>query len=223
MNLLILAGVPGIFAAGAGLLSFDHVISTMPLTLLIQKIGGPAEIIERAKQLKFRNTTLIYIKVESKNPFPDQWIYVHAENLRTGRITNFRNWNEAISKGQTSNIVCLEYWCYQEDEIWTSEDSTLISLAMMELYSTKLVESESISDGFVQRVPKCYPVYSSGYREILIPIQEYLNTVERITPIGRYGRSHRESRPQVWSRTEVILRIIRNREELFVLLDQHSP
>lgn len=176
-----------IFAAGAGLFTFDHVISTMPLTLLIQKIGGPTEIIESTKQLKFRNTILVYLKVEGKNPFPDQWIYVHAENLRTGRITNFRNWNEAISKGQTSHIVCLEYWCYEEDEIWNSEDSTLISLAMMELYSTKLVESESISDGFVQRVPKCYPVYSSGYREILVPIQEYLNTVERITPIGRYG------------------------------------
>jgi protoporphyrinogen oxidase len=57
----------------------------------------------------------------------------------------------------------------------------------MELYLTNLVDKDSIQDGFVQRVPKCYPVYASGYREILEPVQEYLNGIKSITPIGRYG------------------------------------
>jgi protoporphyrinogen oxidase len=166
---------------------FDHVISTMPLTQLVQKIGAPESVLEKTKELTFRNTILVYLKVEGKNPFPDQWIYVHAENLQTGRITNFRNWTETINKEQSENIICLEYWCYDYDEIWVRENEKLIELAMRELYATKLVDSDSIREGFVKRVPKCYPVYSSGYREILEPIQDYLRQIKTITPIGRYG------------------------------------
>ena len=166
---------------------FDHVVSTMPLTQLVQKIGAPSKVLEKTKELKFRNTILVYLKVEGRNPFPDQWIYVHAENLQTGRITNFRNWSQEINKNQSSNIICLEYWCNDEDEIWKWDSEKLIELATKELYATNLVDKNSISEGFVQRVPKCYPVYSSGYREILEPIQNYLKGIKSITPIGRYG------------------------------------
>ena len=166
---------------------YNHVISTMPLTQLVQKIGAPLHVLEKIKELKFRNTILVYLKVEGKNPFPDQWIYVHAENLQTGRITNFRNWTKTINGDQKANIICLEYWCYANDEMWKSDDDKLIGLASKELYATNLIDRESISEGFVQRVPNCYPVYSSGYREVLEPIQEYLKGINCITPIGRYG------------------------------------
>lgn len=166
---------------------YDHVISTMPLTVLIQKIGAPTNIVEKAKSLKFRNTILVYLEVTGATPFPDQWIYVHDSELQTGRITNFSNWTKSINKNQETNIICLEFWCYNDEKIWVAEDTEMINLATGELYATGLVEKGSILRGFVQKVPKCYPVYSSGYREILEPIQKYLNTVKAITPIGRYG------------------------------------
>jgi protoporphyrinogen oxidase len=108
-------------------------------------------------------------------------------NLQTGRITNFRNWTDSINQGQIEHIICLEYWCYDHDDIWTRKDDLLIELGTRELYSTGLVSAGSIMQGKVVRVPKCYPVYSTGYREILAPVQEYLNQIPSITPIGRYG------------------------------------
>jgi protoporphyrinogen oxidase len=63
----------------------------------------------------------------------------------------------------------------------------LIKLATSELYETKLVDIDSIYEGFVRRVPKCYPVYSSGYKDVLEPIQDYLRGIKSVTPIGRYG------------------------------------
>ena len=36
-------------------------------------------------------------------------------------------------------------------------------------------------------MPKCYPVYSVGYKENLIPIQQYLSKFKNLTAIGRYG------------------------------------
>ncbi len=166
---------------------FDHLISTMPLTQLMKMIGAPRELLEKTNLLRFRNTILVYLKVDGENPFPDQWIYVHAQNLRTGRITNFRNWTETINRGQSANIICLEYWCYNEDAIWSQEDTSLIEFATGELYATKLLRANSIVEGYVQRVPKCYPVYSGDYRETLAKVKTYLDGVKIVTPIGRYG------------------------------------
>jgi protoporphyrinogen oxidase len=167
--------------------SYEKIISTMPLTNLVKIINAPDDICELAGQLKFRNTILVYLKVQGSNPFPDQWIYIHASNLRTGRITNFSNWTSRKSNSTLEHIVCLEFWCYNEDPIWNSEDQGLIEIAKTELIQTTLIQTQVISDGHVVRVPKCYPVYSTGYKKLLDPIQNYLNSVDRVIPIGRYG------------------------------------
>jgi protoporphyrinogen oxidase len=166
---------------------FEKIVSTMPLTNLIKTIGAPDEICTLAEKLKFRNTILVYLKVEGSNPFPDQWIYVHANHLRTGRITNFSNWASSKDKPNLEHIICLEFWCYNDDPIWTTEDQDLIEIAKTELMDTTLIHTQVIGDGHVVRVPKCYPVYSTGYKHLLNPIQNYLNGIERVIPIGRYG------------------------------------
>lgn len=90
--------------------------------------------------------------------------------------------------GSPNTIVAIEYWCNDGDELWASTDDVLISLATRELLATNLVESEQlITDGMVYRVPRCYPVYRRGYREVLRPIQAYLNTIRGLHVIGRYG------------------------------------
>lgn len=167
---------------------FDHVISSMPITHLVERMDAPNEIKECAKNLKFRNTLLVFLKVESeKSPFPDQWIYVHSPDLDTGRITNFRNWVPSINRDKKETILCLEYWCYDEDDVWKNTPEELIEKAMSEAYRTNLVPKGSISEGKVVKVPKCYPVYETGYRSNLEPVENYLSTIEDLSVIGRYG------------------------------------
>jgi len=166
---------------------FDHVISTMPITKLLSRLDAPNDVVAHASQLRFRNTILVYLKVTNSKPFPDQWIYVHSPELLTGRITNFGNWVESIRGNETDSILCLEYWCYDEDPIWKESQEILVSRAQDELYKTGLVPVGTVLEGIVRRVPKCYPVYSSGYRNHLKPIEQYLSGVAGVTPIGRYG------------------------------------
>ena len=166
---------------------FDKVISTMPLTQLVNTMGAPEEIKKAASNLRFRNTILVYLEIDGVNPFPDQWIYVHAPELLTGRITNFSNWTSSIKNDAENHIICLEYWCYDEDQIWKANDSELVLLGRKDLQGTGLVADSSILGGKVIRVPKCYPVYSTGYRDSLTPVQDYLKKIEGLYPIGRYG------------------------------------
>ena len=174
---------------GGGIIAYDNVISTMPITLLVQQMKAPAEVINHAKALTFRNTILIYLLIEGDTSsfFPDQWIYIHSDKLKTGRITNFRNWVPSINAGKLETILCLEYWCYDSDDIWKEEDKNLIALATEEIYQTTLVAGNLVKEGSVVRIPKCYPVYKYGYKQHLKPVEEFLTRQKGISVIGRYG------------------------------------
>lgn len=167
--------------------SYDHVISTMPLTILVNKMNAPKKITSLANKLKFRNTILVYLLLDCESPFPDQWIYVHSSNLKTGRITNFSNWVPSIKNNQKETIVCLEYWCNEDDPEWNETDENLIALAKNEIHRSTLVDKKNIIKGSIYRVPRCYPVYSVGYKKNLIPIEKYLSTFKNLSVIGRYG------------------------------------
>ena len=160
----------------------------MPITSLVNNMDEtPKAVIEANARLKFRNTILVYLKVEGENVFPDNWLYVHANDLQMGRITNFCNWVPEINQGEKSTIVVLEYWAYNEDEIWNSDNDALISLGKEELRKTGLIEELEISEGHVVKIPKCYPVYDKGYKEPLKVVEEYLSSINGLSVIGRYG------------------------------------
>lgn len=167
---------------------YDYIISSMPLNILVSRFTNtPDNIKELSSKLKFRSTILVYLNVQGQNLFPDNWIYVHNENLKTGRITNFSNWVPHINNNQKSTICALEYWCYEGDDFWNKDNEEIINLAKKELRQTRLIKEYEISDSFVYRIPKCYPVYSKGYKEILEPIKSFLSEINNLQVIGRYG------------------------------------
>lgn len=181
--------VKGIQLPDGTVREYDHVISTMPLTQLVTRLPeAPAHVLEAAGQLTFRNTILVYLEIAGSEICPDNWIYVHSPELRTGRITNFRNWVPQLYGDSPNSILALEYWCNDGDDLWRKPDEELIALARRELVETTLVKSESrVLNGFVYRIPKCYPVYRRGYKELLEPIREYLSGIRGLQVIGRYG------------------------------------
>ena len=166
---------------------YDHVISTMPMTHLVEKIGAPKHVINAAKKLTFRNTMLVYLKVDGLDLFPDQWLYIHSDEVLTGRVTNFKNWVKTINNDQKETILCLEYWCYDEDDIWHQSEKEMVKLASKEIQIIGLAHSNKVISGKLIRVPKCYPVYSTGYQKHLKIVENYLDKIKNLSVIGRYG------------------------------------
>ncbi len=167
----------------------DIVISTMPLTLLLQGMTViDNKILDISKKLYFRNTTLVYLEIDSDQLFPDNWIYVHSPEVKHGRITNFRNWCPSINKDKNTTILCLEFWSFDHEELWSYSDEKLMEMAEKEIRTLKLVESTSkVLNSAVVRIPKCYPVYETGYMDHLQPVVDYLKEFKNLYPIGRYG------------------------------------
>jgi len=166
----------------------DHVISTMPLTLLVRGLENvPEEVTRAAGSLTFRNTSLVYLHVEGHDLFPDQWLYVHDPELQVGRITNFRNWVPELYGSSGNTIISLEYWSDDQDRLWRNRDEELIEQAKREIQATGLLGGARILDGTVMRVPRCYPVYARGYQDHLQVVIDFLREFDGLTPIGRYG------------------------------------
>lgn len=167
---------------------YDHIISSMPLSLMVARLPEvPENIKKAANSLKFRNTIIVYLNVQAINLFPDNWLYVHSSDLQMGRLTNFRNWVPNLYGNEKSTICALEYWCYDEDEFWNWSEEKLIALAKEELKKTGLIGAAEISAGHVYKIPRCYPVYGTGYKDVLKPVEDYLDTIKNLHVIGRYG------------------------------------
>ncbi len=169
-------------------LQFDHVVSTMPLTLLVRGLDDVPQVVrDAASQLQFRNTILIYLHVDSDSLFPDQWLYIHAPELKAGRVTNFRNWVPSLYGNANTSVLAVERWCDPDDDVWNAPDARLIQQATEELRATGLLRHEPVLDGHVVRLPRCYPIYRLGYRDHVACIAQHLNRFIGLTAIGRYG------------------------------------
>ena len=181
--------VTGVQLASGTVAACDRVISTMPLTVMVRQLDGtPPEVKHACGELQFRNTILVYMEVLNCNPWPDNWIYVHSPDLLFGRVTNFRNWVPQLYQDSPNAILAMEYWCNSEDPLWKRDDQSLIDQARQELVRSGLVDSPSkLHRGFVFRVPRAYPVYRRGYQQHVKVIRDYLNTIQGLDVIGRYG------------------------------------
>ena len=165
------------------------VISTMPLTLLVKGLPNvPEKVLNATKELYFRNTILVYLEIDQHNLFEDNWLYIHSPDVKHGRITNFRNWCPSLNKDKKTSILCLEFWCFESDQLWNDSDDFITQIAKKEIFNIDLIPSESkILNAKVIKIPKCYPVYEKGYQEKMNVIISYLKTIKGLIPIGRYG------------------------------------
>ena len=180
--------VHGLQLADGRIEPFDHVISTMPLTLLVGGLGDlPAEVDDAVRRLQFRNTILVYLHVDKADLFKDQWLYVHAPELGVGRVTNFRNWAPELYGDAATSILALEYWCYDNDAIWRESEQNLIALATREIRATGLIGATPVLAGHVERIRRCYPVYAQGYKKHLQSVVDHVRQYQNLQVIGRYG------------------------------------
>ena len=172
----------------------NGVISSIPITVLLQQITAtPPHILEFARSLKFRNTVLVYLIVESDSPkqtlgglFPDNWLYINDPRVQLGRVTNFANWSPDMLPNHYQTPLCCEYWA-NFDELWQKEDAELLLQAEKELRKIKLLRREKVSGGFVVRLPRTYPIYAGNYKTALAEIQSYLEQIKNLQLVGRYG------------------------------------
>ncbi len=171
-------------------LSVENVISTMPLSNLAGMLDPPPPLAvrEAANGLRHRDFLIVALTCHRSDPFPDNWIYIHAQDVRVGRIQNFRNWSADMIATGNGTTLGMEYFCSRGDDLWSQEDSDLIALAKREVAELGLVNPQDVIDGHVIRERNAYPVYDEHYRAHVDTLRSYFTeTFSNLQTAGRSG------------------------------------
>ena len=142
----------------------DNVISSAPITELTKALKPSTACTEAAGKLRYRDFITVALIVNKPDLFPDNWIYIHEAAVKVGRIQNFRSWSPEMVPDPKLACLGLEYFCFENDGIWSSSDAELIGLAKKELEQIGLANWNDVKDGCVVRQKKAYPVYDDAYK-----------------------------------------------------------
>jgi len=169
-----------------------HILSSMPVSDLVQRMDPPAppDVVAAARRLRYRDFIGVGLIVNRPHLFPDNWIYVHDPEVRVGRIQNFKNWSPDMVPDPGKSSLGLEYFCTEGDDLWRATDRDLIELATRELERIGLAKAADVEDGCIFRVAKAYPMYDAGYREALAIVREFVDGLENLQTMGRNGLHH---------------------------------
>jgi len=176
--------------AGGSTYDADHVISSMPFNALLQAMDPPvpSDVQRAAADLAFRDFLSVALVVPAdKVAWTDNWIYIHAPEVKTMRVQNFGSWSPHMVK-DGRNVLGLEYTVQEGDEWWTASDDELIEKGKAELEALGLMRAVDVEAGYVVRMPKAYPVYDDTYRTNVEVLRTWLaDHAPNVHPVGRNG------------------------------------
>lgn len=163
--------------------------NSIPLThffkLLHPKMDG--SIKNAVESLYYRDHITVNLLIDKTDLFPDQWIYVHDQAVKMARLANYNNFSKAMINGQNKTAVSVEYFVFQNNEVWNMSDSDLKQLAVDELDYLGLVQKDAVEQGWVVRETESYPTYYLGFQTHYDLLKQSLDTFSNISPVGRGG------------------------------------
>lgn len=166
----------------------ENVISSAPMTELTNMLQPAARSLTASAKLKYRDFLVVALIVKERNIFSDNWIYVHDAKVHVGRIQSFKSWSPELVPDPNFNCLGLEYFCNEGDHLWAMEDEKLKALATKELLALGLAQPGDITDGYVIRQHKAYPVYDDVYQGAVDQIRtEIAQRYEGLHLVGRNG------------------------------------
>ena len=165
------------------------VVASMPLPALARSLDPalPGPALTAASSLRFRDFLIVVLILGREHVFPDNWIYVHSQDVRVGRIQNFKNWSAAMVPHPARTSLGMEYFCNAGEPLWEMSDDQLIATAGRELEAVGLAPASAVEDGCVIRQPKAYPVYDADYRRHVDTLRHALTPLRNLQTIGRNG------------------------------------
>ncbi len=168
----------------------DFVISSAPIREIFACLEpAPSTVAAAAANaLNYRDFLIVGLVVKEREIFDDNWIYIHDPTVQVGRIQNFKSWSPDMVPGTGRNCYGMEYFCFEGDGLWSSADEELIRLASGELMRLGLARSGDVTDGFVVRQRKAYPVYDGDYAENVAEVRrEIAGQYPGLCLVGRNG------------------------------------
>jgi protoporphyrinogen oxidase len=168
----------------------DHeVVSTLPLNFFLEVMQPrpPAEILQLARRLRFRNLVLVAFFLNKKSITRNATVYFPAVEFPFTRLYEPKNRDLRMSPAGKTSLLA-EIPCQPEDDLWKHEDSKLIEIIRTHLEQIGWIGREEILGAAVHRLEHAYPILESGFEEKVRQINGFLRTFRNLKLSGRNGR-----------------------------------
>ena len=163
-------------------------ISSIPLTHFFYLQDNVADNIKKSVDaLYYREHITVDLLLDGEEYFPDQWIYIHAPDVKMARIANYNNFSKAMVNNEKKTGLSIEYFVFQTDELWKMSDKDIIDLAVDELVRMKLASKEKVLQAWVVRETESYPTYYLGFKEHYELLKNTMDSITNVLPVGRGG------------------------------------
>lgn len=170
--------------------AYDEIVSTMPITSLVMNMeyDMPDKIRKIVKGLTYRDLLIVCLAFDKKTKLKDTWIYMQDNAIKAGRLRVLDNWSPYMLKDPNTSSYGVEYFCNENDKIWSMSDKELVELAVSEIKKINLIGQDyNLIQGNVVRVKKAYPVYNEFYAKNMIHLINFIKNAPNLQVAGRYG------------------------------------
>jgi protoporphyrinogen oxidase len=166
-----------------------HVISTIPLSVLLQalpKETGSRKLLA-ANQLHYRHLICVFLVIDLPKVSPDSWTYFPDRDFIIGRTHEPKNWSRQMVPEPEMTSICAEIYTGPGESHWQMSDEVLVQRTMADLAKIGWVRPQQVKKSAVVRVPFAYPVYDLDYSGKLERTRAFLSKWERLHLVGRTG------------------------------------
>lgn len=160
----------------------ENVVSTMPITKLVEFFSVPLDVKKAAQNLKYRSLVCVFLLLNKKNYTQNHWIYIPGKRIFS-RIHEPKNWSFYMAP-ENKTGVCAEIFCNKDDNIWKMDD---IKIAHQVIRALPLLKKFEAEDHYVVRVEYAYPIYDIYYRKNKKIVTDHLSSYKNLFLLGRVG------------------------------------
>ena len=141
-----------------------------------------------AQGMRYRDFLTVAVVLNGEDIFPDNWIYIHDPSVNVGRIQNFRSWSPWMVPGphqglRRPRVLLLR----RRRAVGDGRRQARRSSACASWSSSAWRARDQLEFGFVERVPKAYPIYDAEYSERVTTIRSWLDGLDNFIQVGRNG------------------------------------
>jgi len=167
----------------------EKIVSSIPVGNFLNLLNPPPplNIINASKSLKWRSQVYLFIIINKKKVFEDNWIYFPNKEIPFGRMSEMKNFSKEMSPFDKTSLL-VEFFVTEGDDIWGKTKKELFDLAMNSLQKEGFLDKKDVEDYYTWREKYVYPVYDMDYYKNRIKIIDYLDKFENLNYIGRPGR-----------------------------------
>lgn len=157
----------------------DHVISTLPLPLLVQMLGGQSS-------LRYRGLRFLTLPLAGEQVSPHTWQYLSDPDMLATRLQEPKRRSPFMAPpGYTS--LMLEIPCQPGDATWQQDDEQLTRRIWQDLVRLGISPKRDLGYRQSLYAPQAYPLMDRHYGKERLLNLEWVHSFSNLITCGRQG------------------------------------